>query len=264
MKKPVFQIQPQNTDRDQWTALSLREGLFFEPLEFCILPANQDISVYERLRSWYRASGRVASLHGAFIDVNPASGDPGFQALSRSRCHESCALAKELGAGQVVFHSSAFPFLRGAYLENWAAQCAEFYAGLSEAYHLTICIENSQDVDCEPLLNLMRRVGNTNVAVCLDVGHAHYSRAPMEAWFDQLGEYIRYMHLSDNQGLFDDHLPIGAGSVDWEQVNRLWEVLNHCSHITLEVGGISGVEQSIRFLRRQGYFGLKETDAHEY
>ena len=41
----------------------------------------------------------AASVHGAFIDVNPASGDLRFRELSRKRCRESCEIAAALGAG---------------------------------------------------------------------------------------------------------------------------------------------------------------------
>jgi sugar phosphate isomerase/epimerase len=161
-----------------------------------------------------------------------------------------------LGAKQVVFHASAHPFLRGQYLDTWAGRCADFYSDLAETYGLGIRVENSQDIDCTPLLKLMQRVRKADVAVCLDVGHAHYSFEPMEKWFDVLGEYIQYMHLSDNMGRFDDHLPIGSGSIDWEKIDGMWRSLGRNMPMTLEVGGITGVEESLRFLRKNGYFGM--------
>ena len=65
------------------------------------------------------------------------------------------------------------------------------------------------------------------------------------------------MHLSDNMGRFDDHLPIGFGSIDWENVNSLWKSLGRHMPVTLEVGGIAGVEESLRFLRKNGCFGIE-------
>lgn len=256
VEKLCLQVQPQFFRHEEWMALSLREGLFFEPLEFFLPPAIGDAEEYHLLREWYKNSGRVTSLHGAFIDVNPASSDPAFSDLSRKRCHESCSIAKQLGAKQIVFHASAHPFLRGQYLDTWAGRSADFYSELAETYGLGIRIENSQDMDSTPLLKLMQRIRNSDVAVCLDVGHAHYSFDAVEKWFDVLGEYIQYLHLSDNLGSFDDHLPIGAGSINWEILNGLWKNLGRNMPITLEVGGIAGVEESLRFLRENGYFGI--------
>ena len=89
------------------------------------------------------------------------------------------------------------------------------------------------------------------------IADAHYSFEPIEKWFDELGEYIQYMHLSDNMGKFDDHLPIGSGNIDWEKVNGLWKSLGRDMPATLEVGGIAGVEESLRYLRTKGCFGME-------
>lgn len=252
---PLLRIQPQFSHSDQWARLAQRESLFYEALELSMAPML-DGNAAAACREWYKRSGRVNAIHGAFIDVNPASGDPAFRELSRRRCRESCALGAELGAEHVVFHSSAFPFLRGGYLENWADLCAAFYMELAEDSGLTLCIENSQDLDPEPLEELMRRTGD-GVQVCLDIGHANYSDTPLEAWFDVLGPSIACLHLSDNMGRFDDHLPLGDGGIDWAMVDRLYQDLGKELPMTLEVGGIRGVEKSLAFLHRNGYFGLE-------
>lgn len=253
---PLLQIQPRFLHGEQWSELAARKGLYYEPVEFYMPPVLGDPQLFDEARVWYRNSGRVCSLHGAFIDVNPASGDPEVQKLSQARCRESCALAAALGAKQVVFHSSAFPFLRGAYLDNWAGICGAFYMELAEEYGLIICVENSMDLDPEPLCALLRETSGDQVQVCLDIGHAHYARAPLEMWFERLGDRIGYLHLSDNNGQFDEHLPLGAGSVNWALADSLWRQLGRSIPLTLEVGGITGVERSLVYLKQRGYFGL--------
>ncbi|MBQ8507150.1 MAG: sugar phosphate isomerase/epimerase [Clostridia bacterium] len=257
MKKTLLQVQPQYANKNEWTALSEREGLFFECIEPVFNPEQIDLSNPDPQLRWYREGGRTAAVHGAFIDVNIASGDGAFRALSQRRCHESCRLAQHLGAEYVVFHSSCFPFLRGAYLESWADRCADFYMELARQYGLAIRVENSQDVDPAPLERLMRSVQGADVSVCLDIGHAAYSRAPVREWFDRLGDHISYLHLSDNMGLFDDHLPIGEGGIDWAEADGLWRQLKRPAPVTLEVGSIRNVEKSLSYLRDHGLFGLE-------
>lgn len=251
----MIQIQPQYARRSQWEALAQRENLAYEALEFSV-PPLLDGDDLAPCRDWYRSTGRTRSLHGCFIDVNPASGDPAFRALSQKRCRESCELALALDVKYVVFHSSAFPFLRGAYLSHWAGVCAEFYMELADTYGLSICVENSMDVNPEPLRALLRETSAAQVQVCLDIGHAHYAQVPLEQWFDELGKHIGYLHLSDNNGQFDEHLPLGLGNVDWALADSLWRQLGRSVPMTLEVGGITGVEQSLTYLKRHGYFGL--------
>lgn len=253
-----LQVQPQYSRRDAWNDLANKEGLSYEVLELSLPPALTESRRFELCRNWYRDSGRSVSLHGAFIDVNPAGSDAALCAESRRRCQQSCELARFLGAQNVVFHSSCFPFLRGEYLERWADICAAFYEELADTWNLNILIENSQDLDAAPLQALMRRTLDPRIGVCLDIGHANYSRMPLEQWFDCLGETIRYLHLSDNHGMFDDHLPLGAGTVDWETADAFWRRTGKEMPVTLEVGGIDGVKASLAFLKEHGYFQKHE------
>lgn len=255
----MLQIQPLQSAWGPWTALAEKENLSYEVLELSMPPyLGADRESTAPAEALYGQSGRVSALHGAFIDVNPASGDSAFRALSERRCRESCELAMRLGARHVVFHSGAAPFLRGAYLQGWAASTAAFFSGLARDYPgLCICLENSQDVDAEPLRRVME-LAEGAIGVCLDLGHANYSRAPLTQWLDALGDYIGYVHLSDNLGQFDDHLPLGAGTVDWALADRLWRALGRDTPITLEVGGLDGVEQSLAYLKQNRFF---ETEA---
>ena len=250
--KYIFQIQPRYADREGWLSLALEHDLYFEVLELTALPFLNGTGPIEECKSWYKNSGRVSSLHGCFIDINPASADKAVKALSRDRCRASCDLARELGAARVIFHSSCFPFLRGAYLDNWAKECAEFYSELAEDFSLEICIENSYDLDPQPIRTLMDRISDRRVGVCLDVGHANYSREPLEHWISELGDRISYIHLSDNAGQFDDHLTLGEGNVRLDLVFRYLKEREGVIPVTLEMGSVESASASLRFMYDRG------------
>lgn len=252
----LLQIQPVRSARDTWGALAESEGLAYEVLELSMPPALNESGLFENCVDWYKNSGRATSLHGNFIDINPGSGDALFRELSHRRCRESCAVAKSVGAANVVFHSSCFPFLRGGYMEGWAALSAELYEELANEYDLNIFVENSPDIDPGPLVNLMEIVRDKRIGVCLDIGHANYSGTPVREWFAALKDHIGYLHLSDNNGRYDDHLALSDGTVDWEETDRLWRSLNRNTPMTLEVGNIDNVRRSIAFLRQNRYFGI--------
>ena len=240
--------------RGSWEALADSEELGFEVLELSLPPALTDDAHFARCKTWYQKNGRVVSVHGAFIDINPGSSDKLFRAMSRKRCRGSCALAKSLGAEYIIFHSSCEPFLRGSYLDAWAGQCASFFEELADEYGLNIRIENSQDLDAVPLQELMKRIRDPRIGVCLDLGHVNYSRMSAAQWFASLGEWIGYLHLSDNNGLFDEHLPLGEGTADWRAADALWRQGSRRMPITLEVGGEQGVRRSLQYLKEHGFF----------
>lgn len=252
-----LQVQPSMDGRDAWEALAREEHLAFEALALSLPPLMEDGPRRREAIDWHRRCGRTRALHGAFIDINPVSGDPAIAAASQLRIRQSCEAAREIGASHVVVHCSCFPFLRGAYLDSWAQQFAAFLDGVAEEFGLTLCAENSMDADPDPLLAVMRQARSPKVCVCLDIGHAAYSRAPLDKWFDALGPYIGYLHLSDNLGSFDDHLPIGEGAIDWAQADRLYRALGRSLPMTLEIGSPEAARRSIAYLRTNGYFGLE-------
>ena len=252
----ILQIQPTKTAFEKWQALAKSEGLGFEVLELSLPPALNEGGCFASCLERYMTTNLVTSYHGCFIDVNPASSDSKYRELSRLRCRQSCEAAVALGAKNVVFHSSCFHYLRGTFLEGWAALCADFYEELAETYNLKIFIENSPDIDPGPIRALMDIIHNDNIGVCLDIGHANYSNVSIEEWFDAIGDRIGYMHLSDNMGVYDDHLSLGKGNIDWIFVDRMWHSLNRNMPITLEVGGLDNVVDSLNYLKEHGLFGL--------
>ncbi len=250
----IIQVQPLYDDGDKWIQLAGEENITFEAIELSMPPALVESGLFGMYKDWYAGSGLVTSVHGHFIDVNPASGDMKFRALSRQRCRESCELAKELGAKRVVFHTGCAPFLTGGYIDYWAMMNAGFYKELLIEYDLTFCIENSADITPGPLRKLMDLIDDERVGVCLDLGHVNYSAVPVEQWFDTLRDRISYIHLSDNNGLFDDHIPLGTGNVDWKKADSLVRSLDRTVPVTIEMKTLGDVYTSLEYLKKNGLF----------
>lgn len=246
-----IQVQPRlNANKDKWLKLAKDNNFKFE-IEELAFPVSDDRK--KELVEYYKSTGLVNSFHGAFIDNNPASNDPLIAQVSMDRCNESCKLAVELGAKNIVFHSSCYPFLRGTYLDTWVKRSADFYCDLARKYKLNIFIENSFDVDPLPLHRLMRQCEVPYVRACLDFGHVNYSREPIEVWIDSLAEYIGYVHLSDNMGQFDDHLTLGKGITPWDIVDEILPQLGYKINVTLETGDYICTENSVNYLKRNKY-----------
>lgn len=247
-----MQIQPIYSIIDQYAPLYEKEGLFFEILDLSLY--YWDENDFKDAIIWYKNSQKVKSLHGYFIDINPASGDPGICEYSQSACRKSCEVAQKIGADGIVFHSSCFPNLRGYYMENWAKKSGMFFTKLTEEYPVKIYIENCADFDPGPIKQLMKWVDNEKVKVCLDTGHAFLSREPLDIWFKELKDYIGYVHLSDNMGLYDDHMALGTGKLDMKLINDYCSDLPSDTRCTLEVGNITEIEKSIEYIKETGYF----------
>lgn len=74
--------------------------------------------------------------------------------------------------------------------------------------------------NCDALLRLIEAVDDDNFGVILDTAHQHAQKELLPLSVEKLGKHIRYVHVADNDGLVNRHLPPGAGNIDWEEVFR--------------------------------------------
>ena len=69
----------------------------------------------------------------------------------------------------------------------------------------------------------------------LDVGHAHIRGNRFRRLLSAFKSKLLHVHLSDNRFRADDHMPIGAGNIDWGEVIPAIKKSGYDSTITLEV-----------------------------
>jgi sugar phosphate isomerase/epimerase len=69
----------------------------------------------------------------------------------------------------------------------------------------------------------------------LDVGHANIGGDRLDGLLKAFADRLCHVHLSDNRGREDDHMPLGAGRIDWPRAIRLIKGTGYDATITLEV-----------------------------
>jgi len=69
----------------------------------------------------------------------------------------------------------------------------------------------------------------------LDFGHTNFGLDGHEVFCGELGEYIRHVHFSDNRSRFDDHMPLGVGTVNWKNAVESLKTMGYDDTITLEI-----------------------------
>jgi len=111
---------------------------------------------------------------------------------------------------------------------------------MAKDYGLKLCIEprtweNISNVWALELL--MREVNSPNLGAVLDVAHLAAQKTPPAQCVEMLGKRIFYVHASDNNFLSEDHLEVGAGSVDWKNLLEALRKHNYQGFIGIDVGG---------------------------
>ena len=196
-------------------------------------------------------------FHAPFMGVNYFSRNRERAARSRALLAKSLDVAAELGAEFVVVHSLYVPRRRNpGYGPDWHAAAPPFFRSVvSEAkdHGLPVVIENMLETSPESLLRLLEEMPVPGTGVCFDAAHAGLAGGARPAeWVEALGAALRHMHLSDNNLVYDDHLPLGAGQIDLEAALSAAAGVSHGVTIGLEcrLRPVENVTRSLEFIGR--------------
>jgi sugar phosphate isomerase/epimerase len=185
-------------------------------------------------------AGRRVTAHLAFMDLAPGSRDPKIREISQNRLFAAAEMAGQLEAEQAVAHLG-FDHRTNPEPEEWVARAAPTFAHLADMLKEKGCrlaLENVFEQDPSlhlMLLQAMAQLTQTRVGFCFDAGHAHaFSSTRLEKWWEAFQSNLWELHLHDNPGNGDEHLPVGWGEVDWRYIADGLSRLEHLPVITLE------------------------------
>lgn len=228
-----------------------------ESIEFGIGFTLDDVDQTEknyrnRVGEW--TEKRPFSVHGPFLDLNPGSYDSLIAEASLKRFRQSYDLAKRFEADRIVFHSGFNP--QTAFEQGWAQQSAEFWKRFLEPLDgsIKVHIENVLDLHVEIVEEILTLTDCPFFTACVDIGHANaYAKQTPEYFIERLGNRIGHLHLHDNHGERDEHLPLGEGDINIERILGL--VAEKCPNasITLEHSYSDMVTKSIAVLNQHGF-----------
>lgn len=167
-----------------------------------------------------RAAGVASTtFHAPFEDIWPGARDEEARRLSVRRVRQAIALAPAFRPLGIVVHGGYFDWLFDFAPDKWLEPARRSFSEVAEAAEdagVDVFLENVFDDVPDHLLRLRDAVGSARLSFCFDPGHATlFSRLPLQKWAEALGPLMREMHVHDNRGLRDDHLPVGEGSINF-------------------------------------------------
>ena len=255
----MLEIIPSWEQIDEYMALAEQYGMGFEYNDFFAPGLLDDrAGIKERIRD-YKSLGRpqrVDTLHGAFYDVLPFSWDSGIRKNSIYRMQQSVEIAEELGCRGVIFHTNFSPdFLNNKkYRDNWLESMREVIVQLLSGGSCEIYLENMFDQSPDELAEAAALLqGESRFGICLDIAHMRLATDEPREWFRVLAPYIRHFHINDTHLKYDEHLALGQGSIDWEEIETLVEEfgLKDKSRL-IEVSGLDKIQESLKYCQRTG------------
>lgn len=255
-------IIPNMSRLNESLAIAEKYGMGFEYNEFFIPDTLDSEEKTGEIINMYRKNPlpEYCTLHGAFFDVTVFSPDKKIRQVSDMRVRQSISAAEKIGAKAVIFHTNYNPFLNAEkYVDGWIEQNSEYWSGILEEYGgIDIYFENMFDSSPEVMRRLAERLCTyRNFGLCLDYAHASLTDVSCEIWAEELGKYVRHMHINDNDLTSDLHLAVGDGKIDWEKFYGIYEKSLNEPTVLIETSSLENQTRSVQRLIADGFMECK-------
>ncbi len=156
----------------------------------------------------------------------------------------SLEVAAELQSLKVVLHPGSVSGLGRFVLDRVKENTMKSLEAIVEKAHklgLCLCLENMFPrghwmVNPSDFVEVFDRF--PSLCLTFDTGHAHMadgSGKTATTFIETFGGRIGHIHASDNFGKEDDHLPIGAGTIDFQPMVKALKRKGYDDTMTLEV-----------------------------
>lgn len=164
---------------------------------------------------------------------------PTIRRAAFSELKKSFEILSELGAQKINIHPFTLsPHMTEKYKIDENYLLLEKANNYCKSLGVTLMVENFLFPYDQPKLfkNLLKNV--PGLKMHLDIGHCNIHNNVVRLtreFFDELGQNIIHIHIHDNRGKKDDHMPIGCGEIDWQRIFSLLKKAEYDNTITLEV-----------------------------
>lgn len=181
------------------------------------------------------------SVHAPYADTNIAADDDLIREWILKRIRASIRFASDLDAKCLVLHpgwiTATDRFMKG---KAWELNLRSIHWLLryAEEYGVSMLIENVPEPTPYLLVStedfeMFYEEMHLNMGMVLDVAHANLRNETYQ-FLEKFTDKIKHVHVSDNHGDRDQHLPIGDGSINWERVMNALKRTGFNGWITIE------------------------------
>jgi sugar phosphate isomerase/epimerase len=161
---------------------------------------------------------------------------------SLSEFRRALRAANQIGATVMNVHYSKTPgFFSKERVIEWHVEVLSRLCEEARAVGVTIVLEHIPHGGSEQLENIVAMMEKVPLLrFHLDSGHAKLegSHDRWDEYLDRLGHKLLHVHLSENDGTADQHLPLGAAprsTTDWPKHIKKLKATGYDGTITLEV-----------------------------
>lgn len=204
--------------------------------------------------------GLKFTFHAPFVDLRPGALDDRIRKASMERIRQAFDLAQYFQPLKIVCH----PSYDDRYYVNcddlWLENSVRFWSelkGVAKDAGAAVALENVYEKEPDILRKLMEILVDDHFCFCFDTGHFNvFSNKSLQTWIEQMGAYIGHLHLHDNFGEFDEHLPVGTATFPFRELFTSLGELGVRPTVTLEAHRQDHLWQSLDNLQKMSLLDL--------
>jgi sugar phosphate isomerase/epimerase len=205
----------------------------------------------KELGKMLRELGVKCTVHAPFMDLSPGGVDLAVRTITKDKLKRSVEFANLLRALSVVCHPGYDRWRYDGNQKLWLDLSIDTWTDVigGADKDLLVLIENIFEDEPSTLIELFKNFQDKNLNFCFDSGHFNlFSRFPLSDWLAPLKNRVREMHLHDNHGRSDEHLPIGMGTFPFRELKAFVRQLDNIIY-TIEIHNESYAKDSIKNLK---------------
>ncbi|MDT8444002.1 MAG: sugar phosphate isomerase/epimerase family protein [Desulfuromonadales bacterium] len=189
------------------------------------------------------------TVHAPFFDLNPGALDPLIRQVTHQRLIQSLSLAGRLNAHLMVIHPGVDKWRYPNLELSWLALAKQFFPPLvaqASACGCCLAIENIYEETPDLLVQLVEGINSPWFGHCFDAGHWQlFGKQSMGVWLDAITPKLYHLHLHDNHGRADEHLPVGEGAIDFAPLTLRLAKMSSLPSMTLEAHSLEHLKRSL-------------------
>jgi sugar phosphate isomerase/epimerase len=205
-----------------------------------------------QIRRWLAALGlQVCDVHGSAGREKAWGSRHEYERLAgldliRNRVHFAAALEADV----VIIHLPVQPLDSGSdpeFPDRLRRSIDALLPDLASA-GVRLAFENMIRDDFPLIGRLLKEYPADRVGLCYDAGHGNLNPGSLSA-LEALKDRLISVHLHDNDGVSDQHLPPFQGTVDWPELARIMAQSSYRKPLSFEVAmRATGLEDEDEFL----------------
>lgn len=179
-------------------------------------------------------------------------------ALRSAIIHEfinCCKYVTALGGNEIVMHCGKMssgmhvpligvdggrPTKEQVFKRSWdlSVQMLRICCDIAKEYGIMIYTENLNGdaliLKCDQLVDFVKAIDRENIQIVFDIGHCNHTVGNIVPEVLTCGSLLHHLHLHDNMGDGDAHMPIGEGNIDYKSFCEALEQIGYTGIYMME------------------------------